>query len=78
MGRITQKSHITYYSLMFFIAYAFKGQVHVFAGQVKIVGHSSCRTSTILKYFCPLISITVQSDSSTTSISTDIQEKRDT
>ena len=28
--------HITYYSLMFFIAYAFKGQVHVFAGQVKL------------------------------------------
>ena len=41
---------------MFFIAYTFKGQVHdiVFAGQVKIVSHSSCRTSTILKYFCPL------------------------
>ena len=39
---------------MFFITYAFKGQVHVFAGRVKIVSHSSCRTSTILKYFCPL------------------------
>ena len=39
---------------MFFIAYAFKGQVHVFAGQVKIVSPSSCRTSAILKYFCPL------------------------
>ena len=26
---------------MFFIAYAFKGQVHVFAGRVKIVSHSS-------------------------------------
>ena len=36
---------------MFFIAYTFKGQVHVFAGRVKIVSHSSCRTSTILKYF---------------------------
>ena len=48
--------HITYYSLMFFIVYAFKGQVHVFAGQVKIVSHSSCRTSAILKYFCPLYS----------------------
>ena len=36
---------------MFFIAYAFKGQVHVFAGQVKIVGHSSSRTRAILKYF---------------------------
>ena len=42
------------YSIMFFIAYTFKGQVHVFAGQVKIVSHSSCRTSAILKYFCPL------------------------
>ena len=40
---------------MFFIAYTFKGQVHVFAGRVKIVSHLSCRTSTILKYFCPLI-----------------------
>ena len=26
----------------------------VFAGRVKIVSHSSCRTSAILKYFCPL------------------------
>ena len=39
---------------MFFIAYTFNGQVHVFAGQVKIVSHLSCRTSAILKYFCPL------------------------
>ena len=39
---------------MFFIAYTSKGQVHVFAGRVKIVSHSSCRTSTILKYFCHL------------------------
>ena len=39
---------------MFFIAYAFKGQVHVFAGLVKLVSDSSCRTSAILKYFCPL------------------------
>ena len=39
---------------MFFIAYTFKGQVHVFAGQVKIVSSSSCRTSAIFKYFCPL------------------------
>ena len=38
---------------MFFIAYTFKGQVHVFV-EVKIVSHSSCRTSAILKYFCPL------------------------
>ena len=27
----------------------------MFAGQVKIVSHSSCRTSTVLKYFCPLV-----------------------
>ena len=47
-------SHIKYYSLMFFIAYAFKGQVHGFTGQVKIVSHSSCRTSAILKHYCPL------------------------
>ena len=40
---------------MFFIAYyPFKGQVHVFAGQVKIVSLLSCRTNAILKYFCPL------------------------
>ena len=32
----------------------FKGQVHVIAGRVKIVSYSSCRTSAILKYFCPL------------------------
>ena len=51
---MSQGSHITYYSLKLFIAYAFKGQVHVFAGRVKIVSHSSCRTSAILKYFCPL------------------------
>ena len=40
---------------MFFIAYFFKGQVHVFAGGVKIVSHSYCRTSAILIYFCPLL-----------------------
>ena len=39
---------------MFFIAYAFKGHVHAFAGRVKVVSHSSCRTSAIFKYFCPL------------------------
>ena len=27
----------------------------MFAGRVKIVGHSSCRTSAILEYFCPLL-----------------------
>ena len=45
-------SHIKYYTQMFFSAYAFKGQVHVFSGQVKIVSHMSCRTSAILSYFC--------------------------
>ena len=40
---------------MFFIAYPFKGQVHVFAVRVKIVSHLSCRTSAIFKYFCPLL-----------------------
>ena len=41
-----------YYSfIMIFIAYAFEGPVHVFAGRVKIVSHSSCRTSALLKYF---------------------------
>ena len=54
LERITQGSNITYYSHMFFIAYTFKGQVHVFAGRVKIVSHWSCRTSAIFKYFCPL------------------------
>ena len=39
---------------MFYIANTLKGQVHVFAGCVKIVSHSSCRTSIILKYICPL------------------------
>ena len=32
---------------MVLIAHAFKGQVHVFAGRVKIVSHLSCRTSAI-------------------------------
>ena len=36
---------------MFFIAYTFKGQVHVFAGGVKIVSHLSCRTSTNIEIF---------------------------
>ena len=39
---------------MFFVAYAFKGHVHAFAERVKVVSHSSCRTSVIFKYFCPL------------------------
>ena len=45
--------HITYFSLMLFIAYTFKGQVHVFARRVKILSHSSCRTSAILDIFVP-------------------------
>ena len=52
---ITRGSHIVFNSLLFFIAYTFKGQVHVFAGRVKTVSHSSCRTSAILKYSCPLM-----------------------
>ena len=44
---------MTYYSLMFFIAYTFKGQVHVFAVS------ENCKSlvlqeSAIFKYFCPL------------------------
>ena len=31
----------------------FKGQVHVFAGRVNIVCHSSCRPSAILNIFVP-------------------------
>ena len=46
---------------MFFIAYAFKRHVHLFAGRVKVVSHSSCRTIAIFKYFCPLASQLIQS-----------------
>ena len=70
LGRITRGIHITYYSLMFFIVYAFKGQVHVFAGQVKILSHSSCRTSAIEKYFCPLVLFCMYVLSHTTNIFT--------
>ena len=41
---------------MSFIVNAFKGQVYVFAGRVKLLSHSSCRTRAILKYFCTLLS----------------------
>ena len=34
---------------MFFNAYTFKGQVHMFVGGVKILSHSSLRTSSILE-----------------------------
>ena len=54
LERITQGSHTAYYSHLFFIAYAFEGQVHVFAGPVKNLSHLSCRTSAIFNYFCPL------------------------
>ena len=40
---------------MFFIAYTFAGQVHVFAGQVKIVSHSSARISAILIFLSPSV-----------------------
>ena len=37
-----------------------KWQVHVFAGRVKFVfSQSSCRTSTIMRYFCPLLSFLI-------------------
>ena len=52
-------SRKSYYTLMFFIVYAFRGQVHGFAGPVKIVCHLSCRTSAILKYFCHLQSLVI-------------------
>ena len=39
---------IAYYSLMFFIAYAFKGQVLVFAGWVKIVLQDKCNIEIFL------------------------------
>ena len=55
LGRITYKEAITYYSLIFFIAYAFKGQAHVFAGRVKAISHSFCRTSAVFEYFCTLL-----------------------
>ena len=45
-----------YYPIVY-NAYAFKGQVHGFAGRVKIVSHSSCRTGAILKKFCALLSL---------------------
>ena len=61
-SNIRNLSHITYYSLMSFIAFTFKGQVHVFAGQVKIVSHSFYRTSAILKYFCPLLIKCIKND----------------
>ena len=49
--------HIT--PLCYLLHNAFKGQLHVFAGWVKIVSHLSCRTSAILKYFCRLELTTV-------------------
>ena len=49
-GRNTRR-YIAYYPLIFFIAHAFKGHMHVFAGQVKIVSHSSCRTNCNIEIF---------------------------
>ena len=47
---------------MFIIAYAFKGQVYVFAGRVIIVSYLSCRESAILKYLCPLMRQVTQAE----------------
>ena len=38
---------------MFFAAFAFKKQVHVFAGRVKIVSHSSWKQVQYLDMFVP-------------------------
>ena len=51
----SRKSNCILLPYVRFISNAFKGQVHVFAGQMKIVSHLSCMTSAILKYFCPLV-----------------------
>ena len=62
---------------MFFIAYAFKGQVHVCAGQVKIVSHSSCRTSAILKnlnFLSPVIFLFLITDHSGNYESSQVRE----
>ena len=59
VGRVFLKNYSrkAYYILILYpyvlCRYAFKRQVQVFAGQVKIVGPSSCETSAILKYLCP-------------------------
>ena len=55
LGRITQESDIHSTPYVIYCIYAFKGQAHMFAGRVKIVSHSSCRTSAILKYFAPCL-----------------------
>ena len=54
-------SRMSYYILLPYVLYCifFKRTVNVFAGRVRIVSHSSCRTSAILKYFCPLTGIFV-------------------
>ena len=44
-------SHIT--PLCSLLYTPFKGQIHVFVGQVKIVSHSTCRTRAILKFLSP-------------------------
>ena len=40
----------------------------MFAGRVKIVSHSSCSTSAILKYFCPLYLLSGEHNSQAYSI----------
>ena len=52
---LLEEVNITYYSLMSFIVYAFKRQVHVFAGRVKIVSHSGPAGQVQYLNFCPLI-----------------------
>ena len=57
VGRVLWKELLEEVILHITLAYALKGQVHVFAGRVKVVSHSSCRTSAILKFFVPWISL---------------------
>ena len=45
---------------MFFIAYTFKGQVHVFAGRVKVVSHSSSGQVQYLNILSPKIQLNIQ------------------
>ena len=47
---------------MILIAYAFEGQMHMFAGQVKVARHHPCRTGAIFKYFCPTIHLYFDSE----------------
>ena len=40
---------------MFFIAYAFEGHVHAFAGRVKVVSHSPAGQVQYLNIFVPCV-----------------------